>query len=173
MPTAQDALQHDALQRALSTALVFLLLVTGASVAGCDSGGSSSEATGPDTTRVTASLDGELSVESTPSSHRVNYTVAETDENALENGEDATNGFSFTAPTPIDVPNIDEITTVEGGDPPGFDRYQVTVQSSDPQESLDSITLLNGDQEVATADTPAGDSPDSLSKTYVIIVTSP
>lgn len=163
---------RNTLQKALSFLPALLLLCAGLFVFGCDSGGSSSEATGPDTTRVTASLSGDLSIESTPTDHRVNYTVAETDENALENGGDATNGFSFTARTPIDVPDIDEITTVEGGDPPGFDRFRVVVQSSETEE-LDSVTLLNDGQEVATADAPAGDNPDSISKTYVIIVTSP
>lgn len=161
MPTA-----HNGLRTALSYLLLCSLLTAGTSVTGCDSGGSSGNATGADTVRVTNSLDGNLTVKSTPSNHTVNWIVSEYD-------GDKVGTLSFPGETPVDIPNVDEIKIGDDVNPPGFDRFEVIVQSSSPGEDLDSVTLLNGGQEVTTAKNPVNDNPDTLTRKYVIIVTSP
>lgn len=160
--------KRSPLRRIIWTLLYALLGISPLVATGCDAGGSSGNenVAGTDTVEVTAAMGGDLMVESTPSGHSVNWVVTEYDGNKK-------GGIGFPGVTPVDIPEVDSVKIGDDVNPPGFDRFEVIVQSTEPGVKLESVTLLNDGNKVATADNPV--SPDSITtaRKYFIRVFSP
>lgn len=116
---------------------------------------------------MTNALDGNLTLESTPSNHEVSVNINENDGEDIFNGRDR-------GTTPLDITGVDELRPISGSNPDGFDFYSVGVESEEDSVDLESVTLLNDGNEVATSGAPLPEDSDDINAgAYVIKVNSP
>ena len=81
-------------------------------------------------------------------------------------------GFGSSGTTPVDISDVDELG--DQNDPEGFDTFEVEIESSESDEDLESITLLNDGNQVATATAPIPEDSDDLDAgKFVVEVSSP